>query len=164
MICTTIRQRYATVTSTAVTSHLVRKLRHRVEYPKQCPPPTWVKVIKFKVHKWSGCTPHYSTYKRRHSMQFYCWQSSLQSTFYHVPDIWTRDGSKGVPLNGEPSAFQAFFNISCAFCKGIRDSSAQSITVWNNIYTYLLTACRFALHLHMLVIGEIGRASCRERV
>lgn len=36
---------------------------------------------------------------------------------YQLPVMFTLEGSKGVPLNGEPSAFQAFFKISCAFCK-----------------------------------------------
>ena len=33
---------------------------------------------------------------------------------YHTPAMLTLEGSKGVPLKGEPGASQAFLRMSCA--------------------------------------------------
>lgn len=53
------------------------------------------------------------------------------SSYLKSPEIWTRDGSNGVPLKGEPSAFQAFFSISWAFWKDKTQSMNERWFSWN---------------------------------
>ena len=40
----------------------------------------------------------------------------FQAMYYSDPgEMFTFEGSNGVPANGEPLVFHAFFNISCVF-------------------------------------------------
>lgn len=65
----------------------------------------------FKNHR-----QRYPTAIQSHITRFYEDNDKCKLT-YHTPAILTREGSKGVPLKGEPGASQAFLRISCALYK-----------------------------------------------
>ena len=57
----------------------------------------------------------YKTFCMTQNMLQQHWSLYIHSMLYHEPAICTLEGSKGVPLKGDPLAFQAFFKISWAF-------------------------------------------------